>query len=302
MGTGSTMRRRSGRDGAQRRKAWLVPVVFALGVLSSCIDFDSQFITYTHDPTTDRFLVYKDYHGIHGEDDGERLSKNEEHQLLSTWIEQRIFLFENIPLLGIDEMRQELAQAPSQDADEYDRAERKFVSALVANTHISNGPFYYDDTGRISGVQRMTFYNVTELIALANDAFREDYAREARETKNVETRIRLSRVVADAGPFLLLEGNRITIRLSQSEDEYQDDLEDSLLQMIRNSGVRMTFADGITTATIGRIESSEETLPFNQGRDVRAVDRNVERFIRDRFGIAKRFDPVADAKFFFARD
>ncbi|HET9217794.1 MAG TPA: hypothetical protein VFR18_12490, partial [Terriglobia bacterium] len=261
----------------RRGKQWLtVPVVFALGALCGCIDFDDQVLTYTHDVSTDRLLVYKDYHGIRGSD-SDGLSEWEEEQLLSSWMEPRIFLFENWPSLSLDELREGLAKPlPSGESEldhVFETAYRKLVATVVASTHISNGPFYYDDAGRLSGVQRVTFHNLTELITLVNDSIRANYAKGAADaTNDGETRSRLTRAAADPRPFVLLDGNRITARLSRSKDEYLRDLDEPVFQMLLESGMKMTFADGITTLTIGHVESGKTKLLFGQHREDRPMD------------------------------
>jgi hypothetical protein len=269
------------------------------------MDFNSQIVFYTHDAATDRLLVYKDYHGIAGEGRDEQLSESDAQQLLSSWIEQRLFVFENWPSLSMEDIRQDLAKPLPKNVDERELAlqvaYRKIDAALLTNTHISNGPFYYDSLGHLCGVQRVTFYNVSEILAALNAVVRAQYALDAARESDRVVKERLDRAASDRDPFVRLEGNRIVVRVSQSIDEYLSYRADRLTRMLLESGVDMTFANDITTITLGRVDSNQERLLW-KGEVDRPFDPGAERFIRERFGIAERFDPDADAKYFFSHE
>jgi hypothetical protein len=290
-------------------------VLLATCALAGCIEFEHQTLTFRHDAARDTLLIYQNYRGIRGEDHARHggpmaLSPNEQHQLLSVWHDEHTFFFGNwITELNLSEMRRKLAEETAPDAGEPATAEpvamRQLATQLLTSVRIHSGPFYRDDRGHLGGVQRVTVSNVSAIVAAGNTAIRAACAEEAGKEANDEvTRARFRRAAQDPEPFIVVDGNRITVRLPMSQQEYAKSADpesagaDPVVVAFARAGGKVTFAVGIATIVFGRTDSTRETLALPVEPDT--YDASAEAFVRDRFGIAEAFDPAVDAERFFA--
>jgi len=286
-----------------RRTRAVFAAVFIAIAVSGCMEFEQQTLWYHHDAATDTLRIHQTYRGIHGSDLPEGLSALEIDQLRSVWNGERTFFFGNwITELDLTSGRKTLAETPASDLTEparaYDAAMRRVISLLLAHSHISNGPFYTDDSGRLCGVQRVEITNLSRIIPAANDAMRAAFAEEAANENNDEgKRTRYARAANDPAPFIVITGNRISVRIPASREEFESEAspedDDNELQALQRAGGSATFADDIVTITFGREDSERESLTLPEQPKVTV--HNAETFVRERFGIAAKFDPAADA-------
>src|SRR5919198_2743031 len=78
---------------------WRFFPLLPLALLTGCLEFGKQTMSYHYDKATDTLRIFQDYHGIFGEDakgkPGEGLSAEEQEQLESVLKGQRTFFFSN---------------------------------------------------------------------------------------------------------------------------------------------------------------------------------------------------------------
>ena len=216
------------------------------------------------------------------------------------WTGEQVFFFGNF-LAGVDlaEFRDQIDRPPDPDttptAQAARAADNELNALIVANVHISNGPFYLDGAGRLCGVQRVTVTRVSAILSAVNVATRADQADEAVNPKTPATmRAVYDHAATDPRPSIVMDGNRVVVRAPSSRRDF-DERDDS---EFTRAGGTVSFADDISTMSFGRSHSEREalTLPVHPGQ----YRPNAIAFVREHFGLAEEFDPVADADRFFS--
>ena len=270
--------------------------IVAVAVLSAaCITFQEQTISYRHDVEHDRLLVHSTYVGIHGDgrfgafedDDPDGLTVEEQDELASAALGQQLYFFDNwIRVLDMEDVGRQLARPSRSWAAELDRiadkARREWWRVLVENVTISGGPFYLDPANRLCAVQRVTVTNLSAVVGAFNASWRPFVRSVAVEDPDWASRaITIEAVMA-------FTGNQLTIRYPSDTGENESSLGDV---------VRAFKEGGIMTLVVGRPSSSRVTI-------TKSVESgylpNAVGFVRQRLGIAKKFDPVVDADRFLS--
>ena len=280
----------------------------ALPLLAGCIEFKDQTASYRHDDASDTIYIFQDYRGIFGDsasadDPNTPLTQPEIEQLASVWTTERTFFFANWILeLNLPEIRHKLADIDDASENPLERSfeerMRGLLPLFLANTRISNGPYYLDADGRLCGVQRVTITHVTDLVAAGNELIRAALQVDAADpNKPPETRALYARAATVADPFIAVEGNRITVRYPMLADDYEkaqsaaktDDKDD--LARLTAAGVRVSFADEWMTASFGRTDSAYEELTMPVSAE--SYRPTALEHVREHYGIATAFDPKA---------
>src|SRR5262245_49230124 len=70
-------------------------LVACMGLVTGCLEFEQQTLTYRYDAKTDTLRIFQSYQGIFGADGNDGLSKDELEQLNSVLTGQRTFFFSN---------------------------------------------------------------------------------------------------------------------------------------------------------------------------------------------------------------
>jgi hypothetical protein len=285
---------------------WMVIAPAALLLLAGCIEFESQTLSYRYDAKSDTIHIFQDYHGIFGEaasadDPNAPLTQREIDQLASVWTTERTFFFSNwIVELNLAETRDKLADASDVAENPLERTVdermRGLMQLFLANTRISDGPYYLDADGHLCGVQRVTITHVTDIVAAGNELIRAMLQVEAQNSDRPAVMKALyARAATATKPFIEIEGNRITVRYPMLADDYEkalaeaktDDKDD--LARLTAAGVRVSFAEEWMTASFGRTDSTFEelTMPFS----VKPYRPTALEHVREHYGIATAFDP-----------
>lgn len=260
--------------------------VVAAALSTACITFQEQTLTYRHDTARNVLQVYTTYVGIHGDSVAGDLTSAEEGQLLNAAFGDQIFFFGNwISVLDLDELRSELALPPPSSASTAVRqsvaARRRLWGLLVANTSLSNGPFYTDDAGRLCAAQRMTVTNVGMVLEALNSAW-QPWARVEAERDPEWGRAALS-----IREVLSLDGNRLTISYPGNIHDLDHEIARAWAPTSEGGVIRFVFGD-----------SSAPLVSLNAAVEKQS-DTNAIEFTRSAIGIARSFDPRADAARFF---
>jgi hypothetical protein len=284
----------------------LLPVAalaLATLLLAGCIQFVEQTMSYRYDAASDTLLIYQRYTGISGESEESGLSDNERAQLDSVLQGERTFFFNNwITELNLSAIRKHLQDNPPGADDATKQAEATLIRLLAESVHISNGPFFLDDQGRLCGVQRVTVRNVTRLLAAGNALIRVELKAEAENETEADKKRLLLQAAAQPEPFITIEGNRIQVRFPWDEHLEEDESYKRLHAEFDRQGGSFTVADGWLTATLGARDSVRETLtlPFwDQKKLAHAGTPNAVPYVTQQVGLATAFDPAKDAERFF---
>ena len=149
-------------------------------LLTGCLDFEQQTLTYRYDAKTDTLRIFQAYQGIFGGDKPDGLSDQEQEQLQSVLTTPRTFFFanwiaeydQNTVREALDDLKKPVAQ-PQSKRDLADRAGQEiFLKLLLENVRVENGDFHLDDQGKLGGVQRVTMTQFSKLVGAANGPIR----------------------------------------------------------------------------------------------------------------------------------
>ncbi len=290
------------------------PVLFLLlisvALLTACLDFERETITFRHDAKTDTLRLFHVYHGIFGAEGQSGLSEQEQTQLNDVLTNERAFFFSNW-ILGynrplIKESLEKLRD-PAENADKpaaLIAKEKTLLELLLANVRVENGPFFHDANGKLCGAQRVTVQKVSEIVRAANEYIREELRRTAAnpETDDAE-REALRHSLAKAGEFLRFDGNRLALRWPLTHENYKKsfgELADKETQAVLGEfigeGGHFAWERGEVFGHVGTTnqQSSKLSLRHNQKPYV----PNAVPAVRARAKILEKFDAVAAAKAF----
>jgi len=211
-----------------RRKICLLATVLELGLLTGCLEYQKQTMSYRYDERTDTLRIFQKYAGIFAEGgkDG-KLTAEERDQFESVITGQRTFFFNNWIMeydrKQIEEQLQKLKEDEKNAANEMTEAGRasleKLLRLLLDNTQVINGPCYLDADGKLCGVQFVSVTRFSTLVAAAND-FASHYIKSEAEDKNCKGADKAAALRFAARPRSVvdLNGNSVTVRLPVSRE------------------------------------------------------------------------------------
>ena len=247
----------------RRSRPAMLLATLVLALLTSCVEFEEQTMSYRYDPAADTLRIFQDYHGIHALNAA--ANKEERDQLDSVISGQRTFFFNN----WITEFnREEVLETLAKLRDPLRRAELKlpepawprldkFLCLLRDNVRVENGPFYLDARRQLCGAQYVTVTNVSAVLAAGNDlALTLVRAWVAEEGASPENRAARLKFTAKSSLIVELDGNALTLRLplgaADFEKQFGAAAEDrQFMEDVRNAGVRVAFADDVVTLRFG---------------------------------------------------
>lgn len=209
-------------------------IAFCVVLLTGCIEFERQTLTYRYDAKSDTLRIFQAYHGIFGGDTKEKLSDEEMDQLQSVLSGHRTFFFNNwITEYNAERMRQDLDNLTQPEAqlekkrDPAAFARREaFFKLMLDNVHVENGATYLDDAGKLCAVQRVTLTRCSRVVAAANEQIR-DFLKSAANEANAtaEERALYLKFAGQKPPYIVLEGNQIRWRFPVTRAEYAKSFE-----------------------------------------------------------------------------
>lgn len=198
----------------------LISLVPALLLLTSCIEFDRQTLTYHYDEDLDVLRIFQQYEGISGSDKEAGISNREKTQLQSLHQHQRTFFFANwIWEYNEDEMRK-MVSAPLSKAKEEGpptpqelashRTVQAFAQQLLNHVRVENGAFYRNNAGELCAYQRVTVNRVSGVLGAANLAIRQQILNNhVPDNISPDSRRKLQRAAEENHAFIQLNGNEL---------------------------------------------------------------------------------------------
>jgi hypothetical protein len=255
--------------------------VLPLALLTGCLEFGKQTMSYRYDKATDTLCIFQDYHGIFGEDakgkPGEGLSAQEREQLESVLKGQRTFFFSNwvfeydrekleeqLHELKIPEKRAALKLPESGLA-----SLEKLVKLLHENVRVENGPFYFDARKKLCGVQYVTVTRCSAVIAAANE-FAPHFIKAQTEEEDFPEEEKTVGLKFASSPLSVvqLEGNALSVRWPMSRRSYDQDFGPSAkdtakLTEVREAGLNYSFADDVVTWKLGKPADAVTSLTLS---------------------------------------
>jgi len=224
-------------------------------ILSSCIEFEHQKLSYIHNEAEDELRITLTYKGIFGnldQEDGfqnspgdiateDRLNQKQSKQLESVLEQKRAFFFSNwiaeYSASSSGQMLEKIIQR--NDHGRFGKPEIEMIELLRKSVDVQNIGFYQDNMGKLCGGQTIKISNISKVLASANEVIRRQIVahipqmQEEREKDipgswSPETIALIEKKLTTEFPFIQLEGNLLTFSAILSEKEQKKLTEDSL--------------------------------------------------------------------------
>ena len=215
---------------------------------TSCIEFESQELTYRHDEKEDTLLVTLRYEGIFGstKTDGfdrvdpknltteEKLNQKQVLQLESVLTGNRAFFFSNwISEYNRDALVKILDEGiaePTPEGRAFGDPERKLLQALIKEVKIVNVGFYKDGNDRLCSAQTLRVNNVSKVVSLTNEVIGRQFQAnlpEMREELKSGDKNAFSQKTIDLieqktkgkYQFITLDGNQIGLQFPMARED-----------------------------------------------------------------------------------
>ena len=295
----------------------LPPALLLPFLLTGCLEFGTQTMSYRYDKATDTLQIFQDYHGIFGADGKGRpdagLSQDEQQQLESVLKGQRTFFFNN----WIFEFNRAQVESQLEDLKQPDkRAELKMPDAGLAslekllrllkeNVRVENGPFYFDADKKLSGVQYVTVSHCSAVIAAAND-FAPYFIKSQAEDDNAsqEDKAVARKFAEHPLPVVQLDGNALTIQWPTPRAGYEaafgaSSNDAAKLAEARKAGLGIAWTNDLVTLKLGGVTNAVTrlTLTFSENR----YSTNLVEPARKQHTVRDAFDVKAAEENFLAR-
>jgi hypothetical protein len=279
-------------------------------LLTGCLEFEDQTLTYRYDTGADTLRIFQDYHGIFGADDAAKITDAEVDQLDSVLKGQRTFFFANWILeYNADQLRELLVaikdpekRREMQLTETSSARYEKLLTLALDSVRIENNGFYFDAKGRLCGSQKVTVTQVTKLIAAGNDAIRELIKAEAdRAEISVEEKAVLRKAETGREDFILLKGNALTVRFPMTPGEFakmMDPGSDNGKQLteFRRQGGGITMTNDLVTFSLGAPTNVVTALTLPMA--TKPYVSNAVDAVRKRTSIRERFDASSAVRAF----
>ncbi len=286
------------------------PLLLALALLTGCLDFERETVTYHHDAKTDTLRFHLVYHGIFGGEGQPGLSESEQGQLHDVLTNERAFFFSNWILEYNRAMIKEgleKARDPNENRGKPPplvEKQKKLLELLLANVRVENGPFFLDDRGRLCGAQRVTLQKTSEIMRAANELIREELRHQAdAPMTDDDDREAIRRSLAKAEAFLRLTGNRLALRWPMTRGDHEkqfgeqaDEETKSMLGEFVGQGGHFAWERDEVFVHIGTTNRQPATLALRVGE--KPYTPNAVPAVRARAKILEKFDVTAAAKAF----
>ena len=287
----------------------IVAIVCVL-LLTGCLEFAQQTLSYRYDVKTDTLRIFQAYQGIFGEDKQDGLSDKELDQLQSVLSGQRTFFFANwIWEYDRESMRKELDNLNKPDTPQDTKRDpatharqAAFFKLLLDNVRVENGPFYLDGQGRLCGIQFVTVKRFSKLVAAANEQIRDLLKLEAgRENVSAEDRALYLKFAGQRQPYITVKGNQLTVRFPLTGKEYEKSFGPATsaakqMDELKQWGDLFVFADNEMKWSIGT--PSDQTTVRTLSVSEKPYIPNALEAVKSRAIVHEKMDIAAAAKAF----
>ena len=288
-----------------------------LVLLTGCLEFEQQTLTYRYDAKTDMLRIFQVYKGIFGADGNDGLSKDELEQVDSVLTGQRTFFFSNwiweFNRNALRETMDELKKPSAQQESKMEpaalvRAET-LLNLVLENVSVENGPFYLDQQGKLCGVQRVTVKQCSKIIAAANPVIR-DYLKveAAKDDTSAENRSLYLKSAERQREYIKIDGNQFRLTLPFPRQDYEKTFgpnasDTRMIEQFKRCGGKISFAKdelsliaGEPTNTTASVTLSDSTKPYVPNALETVKKRASIELQFDAEAAAKRFVTLADEK------
>ncbi len=281
-----------------------------LALLTGCLEFEQQTLTYRYDAKTDALRIFQSYQAIFGADSSDGLSKDELEQLNSVLTGQRTFFFANwIWEFNRDALRETVDKMKQPDAQQEFKLElaglaraETLLKLLLENVSVENGPFYLDPQGKLCGVQRVTVKQCSKIIAAANLVIR-DYLKveAAKDDTSAENRSLYLKSAEQQREYIKIDGNQFRLTLPFPRQDYEKTFgpnasDTKIIEQFKRRGGKIGFASDELTFIVGEPTNTATsiTLPVS----AKPYVPNALQSVKERASIERQFDAEAAAKRF----
>ncbi len=284
--------------------------IWCVLLLTGCLDYEQQTLTYRYDLKSDTLRIFQVYQGIFGEDQPEGLSDKELDQLQSVLSGQRTFFFANWiweydreeVRKGLDNLNKPDSQ-PDATLDPAARSRREtFLNLLLDNAHLENGAFYLDDQGKLCAVQSVTVSHFSKLVAAGNGQIRDLFKVEANGEKvTVEEHTLYLKYAGQQRPYITINGNQVRFRLPITRTAFEksygpDSSAAKQLEEFRQQGGKVAFANNEMKWSVGTPSDQVTTLTLPVS--TKPYVANALDAVKSRAVIHGKMDVAATAKVF----
>lgn len=273
----------------KRRHFW-GKMVTGLGALlfSSCIDWDSQTVTYRYVADTDELRVFFVYEGILARSEGPGLCDEEKGQLLWVIEGEAVYLFDSIASFDREEawtnVKSLTKEIHAAGPEERPRLQAEFDAwrGALKSLRVFNGQFYINDHGKLSGYQGVVISDFSQLISKFDRAWRVNISEERKK---------LIRQLTGEDRWLELDGNRLTMLLPEDDADFLQNCSIDGKPAIQN----LRDLHGLTELVVGDEKGRWTEVRCNELTD-HEYDARVLEYARS-YGVHERLDPdrVRDA-------
>ena len=283
-------------------------------LLTGCLEFERQTLTYQYDAKTDTLRIFQNYQGIFGVDKKDELSAQELEQLQSVLNTQRTFFFANwIAEFSRDSISEELAKSKTPEADETPAGTAArgrlgtLLQLLLDNVRVENGGLYLDDKGKLCGVQRVTFTHFSNLLVAGNEVIRDALKAESKKDSSdasltAEERALYAKSAAGPAHYIQIEGNQIRFRFPTTRAKFEENFGSTagvnkLLEEFRPFGGTLAFAENEMKWSIGKPAAKTTRVTLSVS-DKPYVPNLLTAVKKQSIAVREKFDPEAAAKDF----
>ena len=292
----------------------LVP---ALLLLSSCIEFDRQTLTYHYDEDLDLLRIFQQYEGISGSDQKGDISAREKTQLQSLNQHQRTFFFANWIWEYNEKETREMASAPLNKEKgpptpkelASHRAVQAFAQQLLNHVRVENGAFYRNKAGELCAYQRVKVNRVGEVLGAANLAIRQQILNNHfPDNTSPASRRKLQRAAEENHAFIQLNGNELRFHWPmapidfgrikkqwgqrmesalQSDDRAGKDGELAWVRSLVEQDLWISYLDETVVVAAGYPSNTQTRVHVDLNNSYRD---NIGGHVEDKFGVEQDLD------------
>lgn len=296
-----------------RTKIALILSFAVLALLCGCLQFEEQSMSYRYDEKTDTLYIFQEYRGISA-GQGEGLSGDEIQQLESVIKTERTFFFANwifeFNREAMLEAQNDLKGPATGDDSSLTSEERKqvlgLVELLLANVKVENGPFYYDASKRLCGVQKVTLKKVSEVVRKANEVMPIALKSVAQKQEDAADKAVLLKAAGKRKEFIRLEKNVMSFVWPMTQPEYEKAFGANtespvVMAAFKKSGGKIEFKDDETHFSLGTPQDRVTTLSLpvaKAEKEYKGYKPNAVEEVKKRAVILERFDVEAKRKEF----
>ncbi len=294
-----------------RTKIALILSLAVLVLLCGCLQFEEQSMSYRYDEKSDTLYIFQEYRGISA-GQGEGLSEDEIRQLESVIKTERTFFFANWIFEYNREAMQEVQKegAAASDDSSMTAAERKQVLSLVelllANVKVENGPFYFDASKRLCGVQKVTLKKVSEVVRKANEVMPIALKGLAQKQEDAADKAVLLKAAGKRKEFIRLEKNVLSFVWPMTQPEYEETFgpkteNPEVMAAFKKSGGKIDFKDDEVHFSLGTPQDRITTLSLpvaKAEKEYKGYKPNAVEEVKKRAVILEKFDVEAARKEF----